>query len=204
MLVAVPTTATAAPAVGHFRVAIDSAAATADYTQTATRNNVVILQQYQVTRMKQLKAANPGLKVIMYKNLSAMTERQPSGFASGGVATQDALTHPEWYLLNTSGERFTSRHFNWLWIADVGSASYQQKWADNALGEIAKDGWDGVFMDDANPSMAWHYDVARMAKYPTDTAWRSATRSALVSIGARFRSAGNAVSISSIRPLLAR
>ena len=37
--------------------------------------------------MQQLKAANPGVKVLMYKNLSGMTER-PRGFVSGGVAPQ--------------------------------------------------------------------------------------------------------------------
>ena len=153
----------------------------------------MILQQYQASRVPQLKAANPSLKVLMYKNLSGMTERQPSGFVSGGVATQDAAAHPEWYLLNTSGQRFTSRYFNWVWIADVGSASYQQRWADNVLGEIAAGGWDGVFMDDTNPTMSWHYDVDRIAKYPTDAAWQAATRSALVSIGARFRAAGKLV-----------
>src|SRR3954466_11223160 len=193
MLFAVPTMAQAAGPVGHFRVAIDSNAATADYSATAARNSVVILQQYQASRMKQLKAANPGLKVLMYKNLSGMTERTSSGFVSGGVATQDAAAHPEWYLLNTSGQRFTSRYFSWIWIADVGSASYQQQWADNVLGEIAAGGWDGVFMDDTNPTMSWHYDVSRIAKYPTDTAWQAATRSALVSIGARFRAAGKLV-----------
>jgi hypothetical protein len=193
MLVAVPSTAQAAGPVGHFRVAIDSYAVNADYSKTAARNSVVILQAYQAPLMKQLKAGNPNAKVLMYKNLSGMTERQPSGFVSGGIAIQDAASHPEWYLLNTSGERFTSRYFNWIWMADVGSASYQQKWADNVLAEIAADGWDGVFMDDTNPTMSWHYDVARIAKYPTDAAWQSATRSALVSIGARFRAAGKLV-----------
>ncbi|HWK25983.1 MAG TPA: putative glycoside hydrolase [Solirubrobacter sp.] len=193
ILVTAPATAHAASPVGHFRVAIDSAAATADYTSTAARNDVVILQQYQAPRMKTLKAANPGVKVLMYKNLSGMTERQPSGFVSGGVATQDAAAHPEWYLLNTGGERFTSRYFNWIWIGDVGSPSYQQQWADNVLGEVAADGWDGVFMDDVNPTMSWHYDVSRIAKYPTDAAWQAATRSALSAIGSRFRAAGKLV-----------
>ena len=86
-----------------------------------------------------------------------------------------------------------SRYFNWIWIADVGSACYQQQWADNVLGEIAAGGWDGVFMDDTNPTMSWHYDVNRIAKYPSDSAWQAATRSALVSIGARFRAAGKLV-----------
>jgi hypothetical protein len=190
-LFAVPATAQAAAPVGHFRVAIDTNAATAQYAPA--RDSIVILQQYQAARVPQLKAANPNVKILMYKNLSGMTERTSSGFVSGGVATQDAASHPEWYLLNTSGQRFTSRYFNWIWIADVGSASYQQQWADNVLGEIAAGGWDGVFMDDTNPTMSWHYDVNRIAKYPSDSAWQAATRSALVSIGARFRAAGKLV-----------
>ena len=180
--------------VGHFRVAIDNAADVGGLLEgTAARNSVVILQEYQAPRMKRLKAANPGLKVLMYKNLSGMSERQPSGFTSAGVADPGRRREPDWYLLNTSGQRFTSRNYNWIWIADVGSASYQQRWADNVLADIAADGWDGVFMDDTNPDMTWHYDVDKMGKYPSDAAWQAATRSALVSIGARFRAAGKLV-----------
>jgi hypothetical protein len=193
VLVSAPSTAQAAGVVGHFRVAIDTNAATADYSGTAARDDIVILQQYQASRVQQLKAANPNLKVLMYKNLSGMTDRQPSGFVSGGVATQDAAAHPEWFLQNTSGQRFTFRYYDWIWAADVGNAGYQQKWADNVLAEMGSKGWDGVFMDDTNPTMSWHYDVNRIAKYPTDAAWQAATRSALVSIGARFRAAGKLV-----------
>ena len=48
-------------------------------------------------------------------------------------------------------------------------------------------------MDDTNPTMSYHYDVARVAKYPTDAAYQAATRSALAAIGARFRAAGKLV-----------
>ena len=125
--------AQAAPNVGNFRVAIDSAATTADFSKAPARNSVVILQEYQAPLMQRLKAANPSLKVLMYKNLSGMSARQPSGFTSAGVPTQEADANPDWYLLNSSGQRFTSRNYNWIWIADVGSASYQQRWADNVL-----------------------------------------------------------------------
>ena len=119
-----------------------------------------------------------------------MVERDQWGGVSTGVATQDAAAHPEWFLLNTSGQRFTFRHYSWIWAADIGNAAYQQKWADNVLAEMGDKGWDGVFMDDTNPSMEYHYDVARVAKYPTDAAYQAATGSALAAIGARFRAAG--------------
>jgi hypothetical protein len=185
-----PGTANAASSVGHFRYAIDTAAGTADYSQTGARNKVLVLQSYQVPLMQRLKAANPSLKILIYKDLSGMVERDQWGGVSTGVATQDAAAHPEWFLQNTSGQRFTFRYYNWIWAADVGNAGYQQKWADNVLAEMGNKGWDGVFMDDTNPSMEYHYDVARVAKYPTDAAYQAATGSALAAIGARFHSAG--------------
>jgi hypothetical protein len=178
----------ATPAAGHFRYAIDTAAGNADYASTPARQSVVILQSYQVPLMQRLKAANPNLKVLIYKDLSGMVERDEWGGVSTGVATQDA--RPEWFLLNTSGQRFTFRHYSWIWAADIGDPAYQQKWADNVLAEMGDKGWDGVFMDDTNPSMEYHYDVARVAKYPTDAAYQAATESALAAIGARFRAAG--------------
>ena len=86
------------------------------------RNNVLVLQSYQVPLMQRLKAANPNLKILIYKDLSGMVERDQWGGVSTGVATQDAATHPEWFLQNTSGQRFTFRYYDWIWAADVGNA----------------------------------------------------------------------------------
>ena len=74
------------------------------------------------------------------------------GHASTGVATQDAAAHPEWFLLNTSGQRFTFGDYNWLWAADVGNAGYQQRGPTTCSRPLGG-GWDGVFMDDTNPTM---------------------------------------------------
>jgi hypothetical protein len=190
MAVPVGSAEAATPAAGHFRYAIDTAAGNADYSKTPSRSDIVILQSYQVARMQQLKAANPKLKVLVYKDLSGMVERDPWGGVSTGVSTQEADQHPEWYLLNTNGQRFTFRHFNWIWAADIGNPGYQQRWADNVLAEVTSKGWDGVFMDDTNPTIEYHYDVAKVAKYPTNAAYQAATKSALQAIGARFKAAG--------------
>ena len=166
--------------VGHFRVAIDTNAANADYSQTAARNSVVILQQYQAPRMQQLKAANPGLKVLMYKNLSGDDRAQPSGFVSGGVATQDAASHPSGTCSTPAAS--ASRPLLQLDL----DRRRRQRAPTSSSGPTTcsprspPTGWDGVFMDDTNPTMSWHYDVDRIAKYPSDAAWQAATRSALV------------------------
>jgi hypothetical protein len=173
------------------RYAINSSPDFSNLSQTAQRHDYVILQVGQKDKMQQIKAADPSTKVLVYKNLTASTNASSTGLSSTGVSYQEANSqHPEWFLKNTSGERFTFRHYSYLWAMDVGSASYQQRWADNVIADLKRDGWDGVFLDDTNTSMSYHYDVSRIAKYPTDAAWQAATESALAHIGPRVQAAG--------------
>ena len=37
-------------------------------------------------------------------------------------------------------------------MMDVGNAAYQAKWLSNVLADARSGGWDGVFMDDTNPT----------------------------------------------------
>src|SRR5687767_14964281 len=191
ILLAVPATAFAGN-VGHVRVAIDSNAAFPSYGQTAQRHGVVVLQAWQQDRLRALKEANPGVKVLVYKNLGFINEGTSwSGLSSSGVAYKEADTlHPDWFLKNTSGSRFTSDSHHYLWAADVGNQAYQERWADGVLTELTESGWDGVFMDDVNATMTHHYDVSEVAKYPSDSSYAAAVRSALATIGPRMRSAG--------------
>src|SRR5215212_6133351 len=191
-VVALPCGAQAAGIVGHVRMATFTAATFPDYSQSATRHQYVILHAWQQDRMRALKAANPSIKVLVYKNLAFSTPSlSSSGYASTGVRFAEAdVDHPDWFLLNTSGQRFTSWSYNWLWAMDVGNAGYQQRWADDVLAELRSQGWDGVFIDDVNPTMRYHYTVTDVARYPSDPAYSAATRSALAKIGPQVRAAG--------------
>jgi len=191
-LLCLPALAYAGGTVGHVRYAIDSSATFPSNAQTAARHDYVILHAWQQDRLRALKAANPNIRVLVIKNLSfSIQSTSTSGFASTGVKYSEAdSAHPEWFLLNRSGQRFTSHSYGYLWAMDVGSASYQQRWADNVIAELISQGWDGVFMDDVNPTMKYHYDVGSVAKYPSDAAYSAATRSALAAIGPRVRAAG--------------
>jgi hypothetical protein len=177
---------------GHVRVAIDSAAARADFRRTASRNDVVILQGTQVGRMRRLKDQNPHLVVLLYQNLGAVAAGDGRGSATG-VTKQEADRHPQWYLRDRTGAPFTFAAYNWLWAADVGDPSYQRRWADRALGRVRRGGWDGVFVDDANASIRAHHPPEDVAKYPSDARYAAAMRSALSAIAARFDDAGKRV-----------
>jgi hypothetical protein len=181
------------PSAGHVRVAIDNAVATADFSQTAGRSNVVVLQEWEKAKLHSLKAANPAMKVLMYKNLSAMLAASPNGNAGTGVTTQEAAAHPDWYLLNTSGSKFNFWGYDYLWAADIGNRAYQDRWAANVAAKLNADSWDGVFVDDTNPTIRYHYNPSQVAKYPSDAAYAAATGSALSVIGPALKAQGKLV-----------
>ncbi|MBA2614566.1 MAG: hypothetical protein H0U90_02110, partial [Actinobacteria bacterium] len=64
-----PTVAQAGPA-SFARVAIGNDAAFTDVARTARLHEFVILQSWRADIARALKAANPNVKVLVYKNLS--------------------------------------------------------------------------------------------------------------------------------------
>lgn len=175
---------------GHVRIAIDTSAAQADFTQTAGRTRYVVLQKDQRQRLQQLKAADPTTKVLLYQDLSGMVARDSAGRGASGVGTQEADANPDWYLRNTAGQRFTFSGYNWIHAADIGLRSYQDRWAQNVIAQLHDEGWDGVFVDDANPTIRYHYEPSAVAKYPNDAQYGAAMRSALARIGPAVRASG--------------
>ena len=177
---------------GQFRVAIGSEASFPNPTLTAQHNSYIVLQAWESSRAAELKAANPNLQVLVYQNLSSMAQgTSASGLSASGVNYAEANTaHPEWFLLNTSGDRIAESGYSWLWMADIGNAGYQQQWTDNVLKLLADGPWDGVMMDDTNTTAKYDTNPAEIAKYPTDAAYQAAVRSMLAYAGPRIQAAG--------------
>ncbi|MGB2876106.1 MAG: putative glycoside hydrolase [Gaiellaceae bacterium] len=160
------------------------------------RYHYVILNSSDAPLLPALRAANPGLKALVYKNLSFTASYGCSGgvdlpHQTTGVGYCDANTnHPDWFLTDPSGNRLNSSGYQEAWMMDVGNAAYQAKWLSNVLADVRAGGWDGVFMDDTNADMAWHLNGRTMARYPSAAAWRTATRSMLANVGPALTSAG--------------
>ena len=180
----------ATSAAGHSRTAIDSVPAFPSYSLTAGRNQYVILSFHQRARMLALKAANPGIKVLLYKNTSAITSLGPGPEYSSGVGYPEASSHPEWFLKDTNGQAFRFGNYSWLWAADIGNPAYQDAWAANVVAAAKAGGWDGVFMDDTNYSIRSHHDPRDVAKYPTDAQYGAAMRSMVANVAPKIRAAG--------------
>ena len=178
---------------GFVRTAIDSNATFPDIVATARGNQFVILQSWKTDIARQLKAANPNVKVLAYKNMSFVSCDEYSGgqYVPQGVRCPDVnANHPDWFLTDPAGARLSSSGYPWLWLLDVGNRAYQDVWAANVIAEARADGWDGVFLDDVNPTIRYHVDPARVTRYPTDAAWRAATGSMLANVGPQIRAAG--------------
>jgi Hypothetical glycosyl hydrolase family 15 len=181
------------PYAGFVRTAIDGNATFPDVAATARDNRFVILQSWKQDLARQLKAANPDVKVLAYKNLSFVScdEHSNQEHVPQGVRCADVnANHPEWFLTDAAGDRLRPAGYPWLWLLDVGNPAYQDAWADGVITEARADGWDGVFLDDVNPTVRYHLDPARVARYPSDSAWGAATQSMLERVGPRIRAAG--------------
>ena len=161
-----------------------------------TRYSYVVLHTWQSNRIPELKADNPNIKVLVYKDASVTA----SYACSGGV--DDALLptgvgycfsdqqHPEWFLLDTAGKRIQSCSWSSLWLMDVGSVTYQQAWLDNVRAEATARGFDGVMLDDVNQNQGGHLCGKTIAKYPQSADFTGAMSSFMAKVGPALKSQG--------------
>jgi Hypothetical glycosyl hydrolase family 15 len=184
--------ATPQPGIGALRICTDCARTGGDLS----RYRYVILNSWDAPLLPALRAQNPGLKALVYKNLTFTVSYGCSGgvdlpHQTAGVGYCDAnANHPDWFLTDQAGNRLNSSGFSQAWMMDVGNAAYQDRWLANVKADVQAGGWDGVFMDDTDASMDWHLNGRTIARYPTAAAWRAATRSMLARVGPALTSAG--------------
>ncbi|MFL5825516.1 MAG: putative glycoside hydrolase [Thermoleophilaceae bacterium] len=185
----------ASVAVSHHRMAINSSAPSGDIATTAKRNSFIFLVPWKTDVAKKLKAANPALKILMYKDASLMSSSSVGGTYSSGVGQPEAdKAHPDWFLLTKAGQRFTSWSYSWLWAADIGNAGYQNQFASNVIAELkAHPEFDGVYLDDMNASIRHHHNPSDVMQYPNDTAYSGAMRSFVQTVSPKVHAAGKLV-----------
>jgi Hypothetical glycosyl hydrolase family 15 len=80
--------------------------------------------------------------------------------------------------------------FPYLWAMDIGNPAFQRAWADEVAGELRTQGWDGVFIDNVNPTIRYYHDPADVARYPSDATYSAAVTSALAHIVPTIHAAG--------------
>jgi len=196
-----------AGSVGHHAMMIDTAAKFPQPRRTAARRDVVVLQSNRTADARRLKAHNKRIVVLAYLNLSAMAPAVPTGYSTGVQTHREnssgkvintgsgyAARNERWFLHDRKGRRFTFRSYDWLWAANISDPGYQRRWASNALRMLeARPEFDGVYIDDVNPTLRYHHDAADVRELPNDEAYAAATGQALAAIVPRVRILGRLV-----------
>jgi Hypothetical glycosyl hydrolase family 15 len=163
------------------------------YLGNTGRYAYVEINDYEYGRVAAIHAAKAG-RVLLYAQTqtegpnSCQYDARPSYGVSYCWANQ---YHPEWFLLNKSGQRAMYTDYA-LYMMDMGSPSYQQQWADSEIATAKRDGFDGVYMDDVNLSPG-HGTDGTLAKY-TDAQYEAAVQSFVAAVAPRLKAAGLIVS----------
>jgi hypothetical protein len=171
-----------------------------DASPLVWKGNYVVMQPWEYARIPALKAKNPGLQVLMYKDVSATVAgacrdaacTRDDAILPTGVGYHWALRHhPRWFLRDRDGHQLEWSDWRGLYPMDVSRPDYQQRWADNVLTELGAHDWDGVMLDDVLTGLSHSVVDARVSTaIPTDAAMYDATESFLAAVGPRLTGAG--------------
>lgn len=130
-------------------------------------HGVVVLNAWETERMRQLKAIDPGVVVLVYKDLSSTRDysgavdagndagKIPTGLGFARVADE----HPEWFARDSAGRRIEWKPFPQHWQMTVWDENYQRAWTDAVVAEVTSEGWDGVLGDNALTTLSYYSDA---------------------------------------------
>ncbi len=187
-----PAAEAAAPSTGAIRIC----SGCDQYVGSGSRYGYVILHSWESGLIPQLKAANPNVKVLVYKDAAAAVSYTcrngvddallPAGV---GYCWADA-NHPDWFLTDASGRRIEFCDYPGVWQMDVGSPAYRQQWAQNVAAEAKERGFDGVLLDDVNQTESAHLCGRTIAKYPAAADYTAAMDGFLAAVAPALRSQG--------------
>ncbi|MFN2471260.1 MAG: putative glycoside hydrolase [Gaiellaceae bacterium] len=168
----------------------------ADNAGDLSRYGYVTLHAWEHARIPALKAANPNVKVLVYKDMASTPDydchngRDEEFLPAGMGYCWTLANHPDWFTVDEDGKRIEWQVWRGNWQMDVGSSGYQDQWGENVLTELKRYGWDGVTVDDANVDQTRLVGNRKMREYPTQASYAAATRSFLARVGPRLTGAG--------------
>lgn len=156
----------------------------------------VLLHPYHHTLIPELKRKNPGLKALVYKDMSSTRSYTCSGgedealIPSGVGYCWANAHHPDWFTTDQAGNRIEWGPWGGHWQMDVGTPAYQDQWLSNVMSELRQHGWDGVAIDNANVDPRIYFGDRVSREYPTTASYAAATRSFLARVGPELTSQG--------------
>lgn len=162
----------------------------------ARRRAHVVLNAWEGGLLRKLKAANPAVKVYVYKDLSSTRSYAcKSGVDDAdlptGVGYCEARTkHPEWFLRGKDGKELSYSGYGGHSQMDVGNSAYRKTWVRNVVTSAKATGFDGVFLDNALFTCDAYHPGVCPAKYPDNVSFQRAYRGMLAEVRRGFAAAG--------------
>jgi len=160
----------------------------------------VTLNAWQKAERDQIKAANPNVKVLVYKDMASTRSYACSnGVDQAKLPTGVGYCYadknaPQWFSTTSAGARIEWNGYPGHWQMDIGDAAYQNAWASNVIAEAKADGWDGISVDNANVDPGYTesgYMSGKLpSEYPTRASYEAATRSFLANVGPKVKAEG--------------
>lgn len=143
---------------------------------------VIYLQESMYTLLPEIRSANPDALVLAYQKSGGMKEDE-GDHPSTGVAVGEA--QESWFLHDSAGNRLKYCDYDGVWAADMGNPGYQARWLDNVRSRVARDGFDGVMLDDTNtfPGHCLGSLGTAVIEYSTDEAYGDSVVAFLSAVG---------------------
>lgn len=141
-----------------------------DIKFAASHYSLVVLNAWETSAMRRLHQLNPKIKVLVYKDFSST--RNYTGVVSGDKDVAQLPTgigyyaaqreHPDWFALDTKGQRIEWDGYPKHWQMTIWNQAYQEAWTSAVKAEVVREGWDGVLADNDFSSLK-HYSPAVLA-----------------------------------------
>lgn len=148
------------------------------------RYGLVILNEWNAGWIAPLKAADPTVRVLLYKNTFFLRSDDNASTVGGFRTGEDIDTaHPDWFLKDSAGRRIIFHYYPGIdfYAMDWGNEGWRAYWVDRALDRATALGFDGLFLDDL---YATRYGVLdrSLARYRSDAALQAAVRGFLAQV----------------------
>ncbi|MGM1060847.1 putative glycoside hydrolase family 15 protein [Saccharothrix sp. Mg75] len=167
----------------------------------ALHYDLVVLNATETVALRRLKKLNPKVKVLVYKDFSS-TRNYPGAvigdvdaplLPSGLGYMKTQREHPQWFAVDTEGQRIEWKGYPKHWQMTVWDPAYQKAWTDAVTAEVVREGWDGVLADNDFASLRY-YSTALLkdttTAVETDRTIREGLDVFLTTAGESLRKAG--------------
>lgn len=162
----------------------------------AKRRAHVVLNAWEGDLLKKLKAANPKVKVYVYKDLSstrsyACKNGKDDQHLPAGLGYCDVRkNHPEWFLKGSNGKELLYSGYEGHVQMDIGNPEYRKAWVSKVVASSKSTGFDGVFLDNALYTCDAYHSGECPPKYPDNVTFQEAYKGMLAEVRSAFKAAG--------------